>query len=112
MGWWLFFILILISVIMGPLSGYLTKRRTPGGVLGGMYMSLVGGNLGVVIAHKAGVEDQIGGYGWCWLGGLIGAVVIPLLWSLLGQKEEKEEIIEMEKLEETVDKEKSKEGEK
>jgi len=76
---------------MGPLAGSLTKRKFPGKVMGGMYISLLGACLGIVLAHKLGVEDQIGGYGWCWLGALLGGILVPLIWSLLGEKQEEEE---------------------
>ena len=94
MGWWLFIFILLLSLSMGPFSGSLTRRKVQGKMAGGMYVSLLGACLGIVIAHKLGVEDQIGGYGWCWLGAFLGGVFLPIIWSLLSEKQEPEEEVE------------------
>ena len=109
MGWWLFIFILLLSLSMGPFSGSLARRRVPGGIIGGMYVSLLGACLGIVIAHKLGVEDLIGGYGWCWLGALLGGVIVPLAWSFLGEEREPkdDDIIEESEEEEIIEPEES-----
>lgn len=97
MIWPLFVVVVILSLIMGPLSGFLVKRKTPGGAAAGMYFSLLGACLGITI-----VNDY--GKGWWWFTSILGAIVIPVLWSLVGEKEEVEEkpLIE-EKAEEKVE---------